>query len=140
MRNLMKKAHELTREMVNKYPETDYQTQLSLTLSYLHEEEEMEYLMKEEVRDYENGMLALLPSTGKYPTWIAEITDTDSKYGFKRDFINEHTAVLGRCLGYELDEGSIYNWQDQGRQHFGIVENGKFYEISKQDVENILAK
>lgn len=141
MKNLMKQAHEITKEMVNKYPEADYQAQLGLTLSYLHKEaKEMEFKMKKEIRDFEDGMLLLLASSNRYPTWLAEITGTDSKYGFKRDFINDHTEVVGRCLGYKLDEGSIYNWKNYKEQQFGIMENGTLYEITKQDVEKLLAK
>lgn len=34
-RNLMKEAHKMTREIVNKYGDVDYMTQLSLCLSFL---------------------------------------------------------------------------------------------------------
>ena len=37
-RNLMKEAHKLTREIVNKYGDVDYMTQLGLCLSFLSQE------------------------------------------------------------------------------------------------------
>ena len=37
-RNLMKEAHKMTREIVNKYGDVDYRTQLSLCLSFLSQE------------------------------------------------------------------------------------------------------
>lgn len=37
-RNLMKEAHKMTREIVNKYGDVDYMTQLSLCLSFLSQE------------------------------------------------------------------------------------------------------
>lgn len=36
--NLMKKAHKMTREIVNKYGDVDYMTQLGLCLSFLSQE------------------------------------------------------------------------------------------------------
>lgn len=41
-RNLMKKAHEMTRGMVEKYGDVDYRTQLGLCLSFLAQEGEQE--------------------------------------------------------------------------------------------------
>ena len=37
-RNLMKEAHKMTREIVNKYGDVDYRTQLGLCLSFLSQE------------------------------------------------------------------------------------------------------
>ena len=37
-RNLMREAHKLTREIVNKYEDVDYKTQLGLCLSFLSQE------------------------------------------------------------------------------------------------------
>ena len=42
MKNMFKKAHEMTRKMKESYPEVDYQTQFGLCLSYLFEEEKEE--------------------------------------------------------------------------------------------------
>ena len=39
MKKIFKKAHKMTREMKEKYPEIDYHTQLGLFISYLLEEE-----------------------------------------------------------------------------------------------------
>nr|DAY75428.1 MAG TPA: hypothetical protein [Caudoviricetes sp.] len=41
-KNLMKKAHEMTRGMVEKYGDVDYRTQLGLCLSFLAQEGEQE--------------------------------------------------------------------------------------------------
>ena len=41
-KNLMKKAHEMTREIVEKYGDVDYRTQLGLCLSFLAQEGEQE--------------------------------------------------------------------------------------------------
>ena len=39
-RNLMKEAHKLTKQIVNKYGDVDYMTQLGLCLSFLSQEKE----------------------------------------------------------------------------------------------------
>lgn len=47
-RNLMKEAHEMTREIKEQYPEVDYQAQLGLCLSFLAQEGEQEMEGKSE--------------------------------------------------------------------------------------------
>lgn len=42
MKNLFKKAHEMTREIVNKYNDVDYAAQFKLCVEYLAEEKEVE--------------------------------------------------------------------------------------------------
>lgn len=42
MKDLFKKAHELTRKMVQRYKDIDYKAQFSINLSYLQEEIEVE--------------------------------------------------------------------------------------------------
>ena len=42
MINLMKKAHQLTKEIKREYPEVDYKAQLGLCISYLSNKEERE--------------------------------------------------------------------------------------------------
>lgn len=141
MKKIFKKAHKMTREMVEKYG-VDYQAQLGLNLSYLlegEEEEEMEFIKKEEVRDFKDGMLTLTTSN-RQSAWVAEITGTDPKYEFSRKFIKEPTINGGRWVSYALEEGKTYNWNEAKKQYFGIVENGKLFEISKTDVKNILAE
>lgn len=51
MKNIMKKAHEMTRELKEKYPEINYQFQLGLCISYLLEEKE-ETAVLLEVKDW----------------------------------------------------------------------------------------
>ena len=99
---------------------------------------EIKFYKKEEVEYFENGMLVLTTSR-RQRAWVAEITGTDKRYGFARQF-NKPAINEGRCVYYELDEGKIYNWREGRRQYFGIVENGKLYEITERDVENLIAK
>ena len=39
-KNIMKEAHKLTKQIVEKYPDVDYKTQLGLCLSFLSQEKE----------------------------------------------------------------------------------------------------
>ena len=42
MKNLLKEAHKLTKEIKNKYPEVNYMAQLGVCISYLNNKEEVE--------------------------------------------------------------------------------------------------
>ena len=42
MKNIMKEAHKLTKEIKKEYPEVDYRFQLGLCISYLYENEKKE--------------------------------------------------------------------------------------------------
>ena len=42
MKNIMKEAHRMTKEIKAQYPEVDYQAQLGICLSFLYNEEEAE--------------------------------------------------------------------------------------------------
>ena len=42
MKDLMKRAHELTKEIKKEYPEINYQVQLGICISYLSNKEEVE--------------------------------------------------------------------------------------------------
>ena len=48
-KEIMVKAHKMTKEIKNKYPEVDYKFQLSLFLTYLHEEETKKENVKSEI-------------------------------------------------------------------------------------------
>lgn len=45
-KNLMKKAHQMTKEIVEKYGDVDYKTQLGLCLSFLSEDKEEEKMVE----------------------------------------------------------------------------------------------
>lgn len=52
MKNIMKKAHEMTKEICNKYKDIDYKTQLGLCLSFLSKEGEKEKMINYETLEY----------------------------------------------------------------------------------------
>ena len=62
MKELMKKAHQMTREIKNEFPEVDYKFQLGLCISYLSKNE-----MKEDVEMVE------LKGTEKQVKWAEDI-------------------------------------------------------------------
>ncbi len=101
---------------------------------------EMVFIKKVEVTDcWENGKLSLLDSN-RQPAWVARINGLDPKYGLARQFINKSLAIPeGRCLCYVLSDGA-YCWNEYSEQHYGIVENGKLYEISKLDMVNLFTE
>jgi hypothetical protein len=82
MKNLFKKAHEMTRKMKESYPEVDYQAQFGLCLSYLFEEEKEEEGMKE------------LKGTPKQIAWAEKIREEqmESFNRFKERWIEKRKA------------------------------------------------
>ena len=44
--NLLKKAHELTKEIKREYPEVDYKAQLGICISFLYNNKEVEEMVK----------------------------------------------------------------------------------------------
>jgi len=81
--------------------------------------------------------LAHYTSNGR--DWVAEITDTDDKYGFKRGFLNAEKdwSSSGKTgwSYYELENGKVYEVNEpyKGRWFFQVT-NGECVEISKEDV------
>lgn len=58
--NILKKAHELTKEIKREYPEVDYKAQLSICLTFLYNNKEVERMVK-------------LEGTEKQVKWAEEI-------------------------------------------------------------------
>jgi len=81
--------------------------------------------------------LAHYTSSGR--DWVAEITDIDEKYGFKREFLNAEKdwSSSGKTgwSYYELENGKVYEVNEpyKGRWFFQVT-NGECVEISKEDV------
>lgn len=143
MKKIFKEAHKMTREMVEKYG-VNYQVQFGLNLSYLlenkEEEEGMELIQKiENKNDFSEKDQQLVLANGRLGQWAAVIVGFDPKYKYERVFLEED-EIFNHFYCYNLKEGNIYNWSEGKEQYFGIVENGKLYNISNQDVNNLLNK
>lgn len=84
--------------------------------------------------------IALAEGSRNYKSWVAEITGTDVKYGFKRGFINarEDENIKGKF--FTLEEGHIYdvNCTQKGRSYV-TVKSGKIVELSQNEVKEMVA-
>lgn len=99
---------------------------------------EMNFIKKEVVKSFKDGKLSLVDSN-RQPVWVARITGLDPKYGLARQFMDKSLAVSsGRVLDFYLTEGA-YCWKEYSDQHYGIVEEGVMYEISKLDMVNLFS-
>jgi len=93
--------------------------------------------MKNEITmGYKNYTYTLMTSN-RQKAWMAEVTGTDPKYTFKRNFLEVYEDG-GRWIDFRLEDGKLYNWNEGREQHFGFVEDGKLYEISKHDAVDIV--
>lgn len=74
--------------------------------------------------------LELAGGSKKHKSWVAKVTGEDSKYGFKREFINAVEYGV-----WELNDG-VYNFKDASKdsQEFIVVANGEIKEIDKEEV------
>lgn len=93
-------------------------------------------MKKEITNNYSNCTLTLLTSK-RDRAWMSELTGLDKQFTFKRTFIG-HCDYGPRWFDFKLEENKIYNWYEDREQHYGIVEDGKLYEISKFDVNEML--
>lgn len=91
----------------------------------------------EKTSNYKNGVITLGTSK-RQPAWVAEIDGLNEKYGLNRKFINKYEDEGPRWFDVRLENNKVYNWSESKEQHFGIVEDGKLYEISKNDAKNLV--
>jgi hypothetical protein len=99
--------------------------------------------MKKEIREGK-AIITLnhQPSGGK--EWIAEIIGTDSKFGFKREFLNpisKSWSSSGRTgeTTFQIEEDKIYEYNEPWKgRGFLIIRNGKVVWLEKEDVIKIL--
>ena len=89
-RNLMKEAHKMTREIVNKYGDVDYRTQLGLCLSFLSQEKEGNEMVE-------------LKGTEKQVKWAEDIRNRIIK-------VNE---IFEKAIeGVDMDKMAKSTWLD----------------------------
>lgn len=86
----------------------------------------------------EKGELEL-DNKNRYNTWIAEIKGLDAHYGFYRKFLDKK-GYSKKTYQFSIKEGSIYNAQEVKKNMFFIIENGVGYELTKDEVTEILNK
>lgn len=97
MKNLMKEAHKLTKQIIKKYGDVDYKTQLSLCLSFLASGEGEKEMLKESYKAIavNSGLemdLSVQPNQAGYLR-VTKITIKGEEI-FKRTEKNKYNAVL----------------------------------------------
>ena len=136
MKNLFKKAHKMTREMVNKY-RVDYQAQFGLCLSYLFEEE--------------RGMgMVELKGTEKQVKWAEDIRDSmikgleelreneNLRYHFGRDIaIDEVNETIAEIKKIDSSKFFIENRYEKGTEIVILIENIKKAEEALAKIRNL---
>lgn len=107
-KELMIKAHKMTKEIKAEYPAIDYKFQLGLCLAYLHEEGEKEMSIEEKLQDL------------GYKVWSKK--DSEGKIIAKRIYIN-NLAELAEKINFELMNAKGYR---KDSMYFNCLD-GKFY-------------
>lgn len=110
MKNLFKKAHEMTRKFKEEYPEVDYRTQFGLCLSYLFEEEkEEEEVIKEArvnvVTDKWVSMKCFTEIETSRDTFVLPEIVEDEDMKIKREINYNVWEKYGKCRIYMNGEG-----------------------------------
>lgn len=114
MKNIFKKAHELTRKMKAEYPEVDYRAQFGLYVSYLFEVEK------------EEGELKELKGTPKQVAWANDIREKEmEQFYFWKELFQAKAKKDGDIN--ELSQISHYTSLLEG-----IEDAGKWIRIERQ--------
>lgn len=79
-----------------------------------------------------------LGNSKRQPAWLAEVNGLNEKYGLNRKFIDDYEDIGPNWIDFKMEEGKIWNWSEQKEQHFGIIEDGKLFEIAKNDVVKLV--
>ena len=122
-RNLMKEAHKMTREIVNKYGDVDYMTQLGLCLSFLSQEGGKE--------------MAELKGTEKQVKWAEDIRNRIIK-------VNE---IFEKAIeGVDMDKMAKSTWLDDNMyviaqtslKNILVQEEAKFFIENFRDLKDYM--
>ena len=123
-RNLMKEAHKMTREIVNKYGDVDYMTQLGLCLSFLSQEKEGNEMVE-------------LKGTEKQVKWAKDIRNRIIK-------VNE---IFEKAIeGVDMDKMAKSTWLDDNMyviaqtslKNILVQEEAKFFIENFRDLKDYM--
>ena len=95
MKNLLKEAHKLTKEIKNKYPEVDYKAQLGVCISYLNNKGE--------------DKMVELKGTEKQIDWAEEI---------RKNIIEMFDKKLEKMNDENVKNSEVYNELVRNRKNF----------------------
>lgn len=130
MKNVMTMAWEIARKGVAQFG--------GKVKEYFAEALKMAWVQVKEVAT--TVEIALSEGSRKHKSWVAEITGTDAKWGFKREFVNarEDENIKGKF--FTLEEGCIYdvNCAQSGRKYV-TVKSCKVVELSQNEVKVMVA-
>ncbi|CAI3549090.1 hypothetical protein [Clostridium neonatale] len=95
MKNLLKEAHKLTKEIKNKYPEVDYKAQLGVCISYLNNKGE--------------DKMVELKGTEKQIDWAEEI---------RKNIIEMFDKKIEKMNDENVKNSEVYNELVRNRKNF----------------------
>ena len=126
-KNLMKKAHELTKKIVAEYGDVDYRTQLGLCLSFLSQEEgkEMKTLSIEKwILVNKWDVYSYFKKTNGFSTTSEEYYDCETRPG---EWIDINLYINNKYVGgIEKKEGKWGLW---------TISLGNMQDIAKADTD-----
>ena len=118
-KELMIKAHQMTKEIKREYPEVDYKFQLGLCLAYLHEEGENEMKVEEKLQ----GL--------GYKVWEKGEKNTENYK--KRIYIN-NLMELAEKLNVELDNPKTLR---KDSMYFDCVTEKFYFNVTSSRVATV---
>lgn len=126
-RNIMKKAHQMTKEIVEKYGDVDYKTQLGLCLSFLSQEDKEEEKEEMTVEEVVKAVRSIedLPVEVDAKEW--------EKYGHHRIYVSTYwtvKATRGKFRENRIGNIGYFVVKDNEVVEFVIQEKGARYSSS----------
>ena len=113
-KEIMVKAHKMVKEIKNKYPEVDYKFQLSLCLSYLHEEETKKENIASEIELQVNDLKKLI---GKKV--FVKRYSYDGYYYNDSEKVETFTIDDFKCYSDDIKAGDIELWEIEYTGKYG---------------------
>ena len=138
MKNLFKKAHEMTKEMVEKYNDIDYKAQFTLCLEYLSEGEKE--MVKAELKgtekqikwaeDIRNNFIKIMEESKEKYSKANEIDKKDLRKAIRRRFYNG-------TLKKAAKDKDVFELFIEKVERLIKEETNATYYINKRDTKNV---
>ena len=138
MKNLFKKAHKMTREIVERYNNVDYKAQFTLCLEYLSEGEEE--MVKAELKgsekqikwaeDIRNNFIKIIEESKEKYDKADEIDKKDLRKAVRRRFYN------GTCKKASKDKDVFVFFIEKAEQLIAEQTEATYY-INTRDTKNV---
>lgn len=144
MKNLFKEAHKLTKEMVEKYGDVDYQVQFGLFVSFLIEEEKgMKLETKEDVKNLIKKNMDAVETERNFEITSFEMNEWKN-YGKHRVYINIQLDHQRRFEGFLeiLEEEVKFYVNEWGARRYNedtIEAIRKTINVNRKDIVKVVA-